>query len=123
MSKSKRIGTAFESFVVSVAHARGLKAWRLAEGGSNDAGDVVVVTSEGDHVILECKARERLSAHIELAKAIEKAAKADTPFMVDHVGLAWKRLGKKEGNERRSAVGAGITVTLTLNDYLDLLNR
>jgi hypothetical protein len=115
----KQAGTRFETEIVRKAETVGLKAWRLAEGGPNDPGDVVIVTPDGDHYVVECKHRQNLPVHEALRKAQEKAAKADLPFMVDGVAVVWKRtLPNPDGGRR---IPQGVVVVLGLDDFLRLL--
>lgn len=120
MSKSKDQGTRFETEVVRRAHDKGFRAWRLAEGGAGDPGDVAITLSPaGDTLILECKHRQNLPIHEALHKAQEKAAKADLPFMVDGVAVVWKRTVPNPDGGRR--IPQGTVVVLGLEDFLRLL--
>lgn len=115
MSASKKQGTALETDVVKEARMRGIRAQRIAEGGTRDRGDVELYTHAG-RVIFECKARAALSLHDAWCKA---RAKADPGAVV---GVVWKRLVRKGGNQRRTAAGPTL-VAVPLDDYLDLLAR
>jgi hypothetical protein len=119
VNKPKAQGTAFETQIVNRAHARGLQAWRLAEGGQRDAGDVVLVDSDGDHWVIEAKHRENLSAHQALHKAQAKADKADLPFVAYTTALIWKRSTSRGQGQRRTPEGT--IVILGLEDFLGLL--
>ena len=67
MSKSKAQGTRWETELVRRAHDMGLMAARLAEGGSNDKGDVWLINPPGDasntHVAVAWKRLVGDSAH------------------------------------------------------------
>jgi hypothetical protein len=115
--RPKDQGTRFETEIVRRAQKAGLKAWRLAEGGGNDAGDVVVVTPEGDHYVGECKWRQALNPFDALRKHREKVAKADLPFAVTGVFLVWKRSDPNPEGGRR--LPAGTIVVLESGDWLD----
>jgi hypothetical protein len=119
MSKSKAQGTRFETDIVRLAQLGGFQAWRLAEGGGGDPGDVVIVTPSGDHYVVECKHRENLPVHGALEKARLKAAKADLPFAVTDVALIWKRtLPAPDGGRRKPH---GTVVVIDLSDWLRLI--
>lgn len=105
MSKSKRQGTAFERATITDAQEAGLDAERLPEGGSLDLGDVRI--NLGQPFYLECKARERLSVHVELDKSIDKSG-------TERTALVWKRLQKANPKDkRRRAVGVGTLAVIT----------
>jgi hypothetical protein len=114
-------GTRFESWLVKRFREAGLSAGRLPEGGSRDAGDVIVELPSGDSVIMEAKARANLNPHVALAKARIKAAKADLDVLPWLTVLAWKRLTRKEGNVRRTPSGEPVIVSMTFDDFLELL--
>jgi hypothetical protein len=109
VSKEKKQGTSYETATVRAAIAAGLRAERLAEGGSADIGDV----RSGDY-IFECKARQRLVIHDALAKAIKKSGTEQT-------ALFWKRLVPVAGSNRRQPVGLVEIVAITPAEYLRLL--
>lgn len=52
MSKPRAQGTAWETELVNRAQAYGILADRLAEGGSNDRGDVWLVNPPGEYPIV-----------------------------------------------------------------------
>ena len=122
----KAQGTAFETWLVLRAQLGGRKAWRLAEGGSQDAGDIVIhidgpTPAFECHWLIEAKATANLNPHKALAKAREKAKNADLPHSVEGVAVIHKRLTRKDGNTRRTPDGEPIVVYLTLDDFLDLI--
>lgn len=119
---SKQQGTAWETELVAAAKAMGYDAWRLAEGGSGDPGDLVVVTPDGDHYVLEAKNRTALNIHDALGKARGKAARADLPFHVAGTAVAWKRLVRKDGKQRREQAGPPV-VAITVGEWLSLIGR
>lgn len=110
-TRSKDLGTRFETFVVRQAQAAGLIAERLAEGGAQDRGDVRVLTDT--EWVLECKDRERLNIHQALEKALAKSATPDT-------AVAWRRFYRKKGNTNRTQDGP-VIVAVTLERFLELL--
>lgn len=114
MSNPRRAqGTRFETHIVNQAQDLGLHAERLPEGGTNDLGDLRILT---DHEwIGEAKNRERLNIHQTLEKAIRKSGTKRT-FVV------WKRLARQAGNQRRSQDGP-ILVALELDMFLHLLKE
>ena len=119
--KPKDQGTRFETEIVTAATQAGHKAWRLAEGGPHDIGDVAIETTDGDVYVVECKHRERLGVHQALGKTLVKAGKEDGPFLVSGAALVWKRSVLKEGNERRSS--EGVVVCVSLGEWLELIGR
>jgi hypothetical protein len=100
-----------ESFVVRIAQDYGLIAERLAEGGSNDRGDVRIFTDV--EWVMECKDRMNLNVPRSLEKAI---AKAGTP----HTALVWRKMTRRNGSQRRTQDGP-VIVALTLPRFLELL--
>ena len=118
---SKQLGTAWETEIVRVAQAHGLKAWRLAEGGPNDAGDIAIETKDGDVYVCEAKCRTNLNIHETLDKATVKAENADLPFVPAGVAVAWKRL-VNTGGRRRVQAGPPV-VAVELGEWLDLISR
>ena len=118
---SKQAGTAWESEIVKLSQAKGYKAWRLAEGGENDPGDVAIETAGGDIYIIEAKARTQMNIHAALGKAIGKAVGSDVPFVVVGVGVAWKRL-VGVGGKRRVRAGPPL-VAVTVDEWLELGGR
>jgi hypothetical protein len=117
MSKSKSQGTKHESWIVNELEVVGLKARRLAEGGSADEGDVEV-NIEGTRWVLEGKARQTLNVQTTLGKARKKAGGL-TP-----VAVIWKRLVKVPGYTNRQPVeGERVVVTLSWEDFLRLLSN
>lgn len=92
-----------------------MSARRLAEGGSDDEGDVEAFMF-GSRVVHECKARQSLQVQATLAKAKDKAG--DVPVL-----LWWKRLVRAAGNSRRTAVaGIAEVVVATPDDLYALLH-
>lgn len=95
VNKPKIQGTKFESATRDLLLDWGFKAYRLAEGGLKDEGDVQVELP--DEVVFECKARQNLNIHQTYYKATQKT---DKPII-----LAWKKLVNKGSSARRSADG------------------
>ena len=118
--KPKDQGTRNETALVNKAKKHGLKAWRLAEGGGNDPGDVAIETAEGDVYVVECKHRQQLSVHNEFEKAAGKVKGVDHPFVVAGVALQWKRPFRVEGQERR--VNKEVMV-ISVDEWLELISR
>lgn len=118
-NKPKAQGTRAETEAVKILKASGLKAWRLAEGGVKDAGDIAFVDGDGDTWIGEVKHRERLAVHDTYARARQKAEKADLPYPVAGTVLIWKRSTLTEGALRRTPVGT--VVVMDWPTFLDLL--
>jgi hypothetical protein len=100
-----------ESSTVRAAQDYGLIAERLAEGGSNDRGDVHIFTDV--EWVGEVKDRMNLNVPRSLEKAI---AKAGTP----HTFLVWRKMSRKTGNTNRTQDGP-VIVALTLHRFLELL--
>lgn len=102
VNKPKIQGTRFETQTKELLQSWGYKAYRLAEGGMADEGDVQVEINNGllpiTEMIFECKARQALNIHQTYAKAKEKAG--SKPLV-----LAWKKLVKKGNNKKRTADG------------------
>lgn len=121
-NRAKQDGTEWETALVRQAEACGYTAWRLAEGGSNDPGDLVIRTPDGDHYIVEAKRRAALNAHDALVKATDKASSAVLPFAVTGVGVAWKRLVRKDGRQRRVQAGPPVML-ISVEEWLSLIGR
>lgn len=114
MSKQKAQGTAHESATVKALKAVGIRANRLAEGGSADEGDVETWIAEVRWV-LEGKATQTLNIQKTLGKARRKAG-GSTP-----VAVVWKRLVKVAGIKNRQPVeGERVVVVMGLEDFLML---
>lgn len=113
VNKPKNQGTAWESAIVAAAQAVGLQAERIAEGGSNDLGDVRIITQDGTEWIIEAKHRNALNIHETMQKAIVKSGTRNT-------AVWWKRTARKKGNTRRSQVGIP-SVSMPGDTFLKLL--
>lgn len=105
VNKPKIQGTRFETLIVNKLNEFGFKAKRLAEGGSQDEGDIEcfnTFTSLLPHprVVLEAKHRANLNVHQTLHKAKEKS-KGD-------VILAWKKTKRNTASKVRVADGERI---------------
>ena len=105
VNKPKIQGTAFETLTVNKLNEYGFKAKRLAEGGSNDKGDIECENTFNNilpypKIILEAKHRQNLNVHQTLAKAKEKAG--------GDVVLAWKKTVRKNNSKVRVADGERI---------------
>lgn len=79
---SKRRGSHWEVTVRNYLSSLGINAVRIARRGSKDIGDVVAITADGHHFVIECKdvARAEWSGWCEEAER-EAAAYAE------HMGL------------------------------------
>lgn len=67
---SKRVGSKFETDVVTYLRTNNLVAERLAKAGSNDEGDIVVGSGE---FIFELKARRDAKSSLSLGSWLEEA--------------------------------------------------
>ena len=114
MGKSKAQGTRFETELVNYFTNVGFAAGRLAEGGRNDRGDILIHNDIDEQWVVEAKATERLNVTRVLAKAIYKGG----PRTV----LIWKRL-VKTGKQIRQADGEKIVVVMTLGQFTELLRE
>jgi hypothetical protein len=120
MSRQKKQGTAHESWLVAKLKDAGFMARRLAEGGSQDEGDVEVHLPE--RWVLEAKARSALNVQETLGKTRAKAAAAAGQPVP--VAVVWKRLVRVPGKQVRQPVaGERVVVCLSLDDFISLLNR
>ena len=114
VNKPKIQGTRFETGTVNLLKSWGYKAYRLAEGGLKDEGDVQVELPT--EVIFECKARQNLNIHQTYFKAKQKAG--GKPLV-----LAWKKLVNKGSNARRSADGISTLYVVDEEFLKDLLEN
>ena len=118
----KQQGTKFETWCATRAAFHGFTAYRLAEAGLKDPGDILIHNPESDdRWIAECKATANLNPHRTLAKAREKVENADLPYPVRGTVVIHKKLTRKDGNSRRSPDGEPIVVSMTLDDFLELI--
>lgn len=116
VNKPKAIGTAWETAVVQrLASAHFIDPRRIAEGGSKDIGDVEFRDWDGEHWVVECKARANLNVTQTLYKAQRKAPRGS------RVVLAWKKLTRKGDNQRRSADGTADVVVMDWATYMYLM--
>lgn len=117
MNKSKIQGTAHETSIVNKLTVEGFQAKRLAEGGSNDEGDIEYWDRCGERWIIEAKATANLNVSQTLAKAKAKAKPRD------EVAVVWKKLTRKGDNQRRSADGEPVVVVMDWATYMRLVSR
>jgi hypothetical protein len=116
MSKAKAQGTTHESWIVKELGEAGIAARRLAEGGTDDEGDVETYI-HGDRWVLEGKARQTLNIQATLGKARRKAGG-------HRVAVVWKRLVKVAGYQNRQPVeGERVVVILGWDDFLFLVQN
>jgi hypothetical protein len=118
VNRPKMQGTAFESWMVKWLNAideLSSTARRIAEGGSNDEGDVEWEDHAGYNWIGECKATQTLNVTRVLGKARKKSK-------ADHTVLFWKRLTKKKGDQlKRTPDGEPIVVVMALDTFKTLM--
>tara|TARA_Y100000004_G_scaffold10630_1_gene11573 strand:- start:4303 stop:4683 length:381 start_codon:yes stop_codon:yes gene_type:complete len=119
VNKPKIQGTRFESATRDLLKSWGFKAYRLAEGGLKDEGDVQAEIDNGvipiPEVIFECKARQNLNIHQTYHKATQKT---DKPVI-----LAWKKLVNKGSGVRRGADGVATLYVIDEQLLHDLLRN
>ena len=117
MNKPKKQGTAYETELRLLFQDRLGPGWditRMADGGSLDEGDLLLRhLSTGYAFIIEAKNVGQMNIHTEVNNAI--IAARDKPTAV-----AWRRLKKQPGNEKRTRVGPDI-VALTVPEFIALL--
>jgi len=111
-TKPKDLGTRFETFLVNYWRNHKLGAWRLAEEGINDQGDILL--SGIEQWTIEAKARANLNVSQTLAKAKEKSGSPWT-------AVVWKKLTRKGDNQRRSADGEPVVVIMSLDTFTRLI--
>ncbi len=122
VNKPKIQGTKFETWLVNKFNSWGdrYKAERLAEGGIKDIGDIKLKLKNGmipyKDFVIEAKARQALNVHQTLHKAKNKAD--GYPVI-----LAWKKLVKQEGNQRRTSDGESVVYILDEDTLKDLLEN
>jgi hypothetical protein len=122
MSKQKKQGTTHESWIVNELRSNEYEARRIAEGGSQDEGDVEAILA-GEKWVLEGKARSNLNVQEALGKARAKATSANGGVPVP-VAVVWKRLVRVPGLQVRQPVeGERVVVILGWDDYVALLNK
>jgi len=122
MSKQKKQGTTHESWIVNELTSHQHPANRIAEGGSQDEGDVEA-TIAGEKWVLEGKARSNLNIQEALGKARSKASAANGGQQIP-VAVVWKRLVRVPGLQVRQPVeGERVVVILGWDDYLSLVNK
>lgn len=111
MNKSKRQGTKEETDIVAWLRDNGFpQARRLAEGGSNDEGDVEAWPGGP---VIECKARETMQVQKTFGKALRKSNRFKA--------LIWKRLVKVPGSKVRAPADpdAKRVVIISMESLLD----
>jgi len=116
VNKAKKQGTIYETNIVNrLNENENFKSQRLAEGASNDLGDIQLFVGEEEYFI-EAKSRQNLNIHQSLDKSIEKSGSENTV-------LFWKKLTRKEGSSRRTADGMPEVVTMSYDLFIKLLNK
>lgn len=118
-NRPKQQGTAFESWIVTWLKQNGIEtAYRLAEGGSKDQGDVRFVDLGEEEWTIEAKATQALNVTRVLGKARRKAPDRRRTI------LMWKRLTKsKPDAKRRTPDGEAIVVVMGIDTFEDLIDR
>jgi hypothetical protein len=116
VNKPKMQGTAHETAIVNSLKEAGIAASRIAEGGSKDRGDVLLLDGAGEEWVIEAKATQTLNVTRVLGKAKVKSGIANT-------ALIWKRLTKSEGNARRTPDGEPVVVVLSFKSFVQLLDN
>lgn len=118
VNRPKAQGTAHESWIVTALnealHPWG-KARRIAEGGSNDEGDITYSDGFNQRWVIEAKATQTLNVTRVLGKAREKGGK--------YTVLVWKRLTRSKGNSRRTPDGEPIVVVVPWELWCELMKR
>lgn len=115
-NRPKQQGTAWETALCRVLNAiPGVDAERLAEAGCNDLGDIRILTPALPPIVVEAKARERLSLHEALSAARRKAHPHDAV-------IAWRRLVRRQPDHvRRQTAGDGPIIAMSLALFCELL--
>jgi hypothetical protein len=119
-TRPKQIGTAWETAVKDRLIAQGYTARRIEEGGRYDVGDVIFVDYYGESWVVECKARANLNVTKTLANAKRKSMQRDDH---PHTVVAWKKLTRKDGNERRTPDGEPDVVIMDWDLFMALVGR
>jgi hypothetical protein len=121
MSRPRDQGTRFESWLVDWLKRISpwiVTAYRLAEGGSNDEGDVRFVDAYDEEWTVECKATQTLNVTRVLGKARAKSPAPATTV------LFWKRLTKSTPEaKRRTPDGEPVVVVMGLDTFALLMGR
>lgn len=119
-SKQKAQGTGFSYWLRRKLVASALPTKALPEGGPLDEADLETMVYDTNpannyfrRVVIEARARQNMSVHVAMAKAIgkeERAAKReDRP--PDAVWLVWKRFAPiRPGEVRRRALGPPLVI-------------
>lgn len=120
VNKPKKQGTTFETSQVNKINQYNAhhKARRLAEGGSNDEGDIEFFRIDfmlpNERWIMEAKNRQAFNLHRGLQIAKSKAGKIP-------VVIAWKKLKKVEGQKRRQSDGESVVYCMDEKTFFALL--
>ena len=118
VNKPKMQGTAFESWLVTKLNEALFPfspARRIAEGGSNDEGDIAYFDGFNQRWVIEAKATQTLNVTRVLGKARAKGGK--------YTVLAWKRLTRSKGNTNRTPDGEPIVVVVPWELWVELMKR
>lgn len=113
-SKSKQQGTAWQREVKHWLEVFGYHVDVLPEGGRYDEGDLWVPEL---NLVVECRTREQMNIHGATQKARMKAR-----YRAAIAAVAWKRLGRKPGNIRRTQVGVPI-IAMGMDDWIQLIGN
>lgn len=121
MSKQKQQGTTHETWIVNALADHTYPARRIAEGGSQDEGDVETEIM-GHKWVIEGKSRSNLNIQQALGKARSKASAANSGQQIP-VAVVWKRLVRVPGMVNRQPVeGERVVVVLGWDDFVALLD-
>ena len=94
---------------------KNFKAQRFAEGGSNDLGDIQLFIDD-EEFFIEAKSRQNLNLHQTLDKAINKSGEENTLVF-------WKKLKRKNNNERRTNDGVPEVISMSYELFVKLLEK
>jgi len=92
---SKRRGTSFEVLVRNFLSSMGLNAVRIARRGKEDIGDVVVITDDGHHWIIECKDVAKANWSGWIGEAEREAAAYAKHMGLDEECVHWVVIHKR----------------------------
>lgn len=102
MSRSRDLGTRWETNCVAAAQNRGLMSDRHPQRGINDTNDIWIAAE--DEWWVECKytTTDKSGGTLNPHRVLEKAiAKSDDPY---HTALLWRRMDRR-GRERAVQMG------------------
>tara|TARA_B100000902_G_scaffold398298_1_gene464582 strand:+ start:3796 stop:4149 length:354 start_codon:yes stop_codon:yes gene_type:complete len=116
VNKAKKQGTNYETNIVNrLNKIENFKAQRFAEGGSNDLGDIQLFIDD-EEFFIEAKSRQNLNLHQTLDKAVTKSGDINTLVF-------WKKLKRKNNNERRTNDGVPEVISMSYELFVKLLEK